>query len=54
MFYVVRMALIFVFGAGAVAAIEASPVGSFFMGALSLVLTVWLVFDAAHYFQLTR
>jgi hypothetical protein len=51
MFSIVRLTLIFVFGAAAVAAIEASPIGAFLMGAASLLLTIWMIWDASRLLQ---
>lgn len=49
MFIIVRLALAFVLGTVTAKTIEESPVGAFFMGAVSLALIIWCVLELAKF-----
>lgn len=51
MFHIVRLGLIFLFGAMAAQTIEDSPAGAFMMGALSVALTIWMIMDISRFLQ---
>jgi hypothetical protein len=45
MFFLIRLAFIFLFGVGMANSIERHPVGAWLMGGLSVLMTIWLVAD---------
>ena len=49
MFFIVRLVLIFLFGVGMARSIENHPVGAWVMGGLSVLMTVWLIFDVSNH-----
>jgi hypothetical protein len=48
MFFLVRLVFIFLFGIGMAKTIEDSPAGALVMGAISVLLTIWLVIDVSN------
>jgi hypothetical protein len=59
--FAVKLVLIFLFGANMARSIENHPVGAWVMGGLSVLLTVWLIYDVANnpgyylsFFQMAR
>jgi hypothetical protein len=54
MFYALRIVFIFVFGIAAARKIENNSVGSFVMGTISLILSIWLVLDVLYLFDVIR
>jgi hypothetical protein len=48
MWLAVRLVFIFVFGFATTKTIQESTVGAFVMGAISVLLTIWLVYDVAN------